>query len=395
MRKIILTISLFIISISTSNAQKSYFKTGHPTPKKFYTEINYKDVNGKIIIPVTIEGKTYSFLFDTGAPNLISKALWNKIDSKSAKNISVSDANQKKQQMEIANIPNLTIGNVTFKNSTALVFESENNLVFDCFHIDGIIGSNLLRKSIIQIQSKKKLLVLTNDSKKLQLDKKHASKLTLVGNQSSPYIGIKLKGEHSGTESLLFDTGASGFYDVCSKNYKILSQKDIFKEISKSVGASGVGMFGIANESEQYRLKVPELIINGQVFKNIITITGDDNNSRIGSDILNYGIVTLNFMKKLFYFEAFEAINNLDEKLFGFTPTIKNNKLVVGFVWDDLLKDKIQFGDEIIKVNSINIQNINICDFINKKSVFKENNILEVVIKNQHGETNKLVIKKQ
>jgi hypothetical protein len=267
--------------------------------------------------------------------------------------------------------------------------------VFDCFDVDGIIGSNLLRKSIVQIHSKNKRLILTNDSKKLNLNEENASKLMLIGNQSSPYISIKLIGEETGGENLLFDTGASGFYDLCKKNYNILSEKKIAEIISKSDGSSSVGMFGIADKSEQFLLKIPELKVNNQVFKNVVTITGNDDNSRIGSDILKYGIVTLDFAKKIFYFEAFEPINDLDEKLLGFTPTIQNNKLVVGFIWDDLLGEKIEFGDEIIEVNGIHVQSQNICNFINKQSIFKNSDTLNIVFKNKKGETNKIELIKK
>jgi uncharacterized pyridoxamine 5'-phosphate oxidase family protein len=395
MHKIIISFCLILAFTTNVNAQKAVFKTGSPSPRNYYTEINYEDVNGKIIIPVRIAGETYRFLFDTGAPNLISKALWEKLGTKSKKSISVSDANQKRQSMEVSNIPILTIGNVSFKNSSALIFESDNNLVFDCFNIDGIIGSNLLRKSIVQIQSKNKLLILTNDSKKLQVHKKYESKLTLVGNQSSPYVTIKLKGEHTGSETLLFDTGASGFYDLCKKHYTVFEQKNIFTVISKGTGSSSVGMYGVAEASEQYQLKTPELIINNVVFKNVITTTGDDDNSRIGSDLLNYGTVTLNFIKKGFYFEAYTADNDLNEKLLGFSPTIEKNKLVVGFVWDDLLKDKIQFGDEIIQVNNVEVQARNICYFINKESIFKERDTLNIVFKNSKGVTSKINLEKK
>jgi hypothetical protein len=76
MHKIIISFYFILFFTITVNAQKYSFKTGSPSPRNYYTEINYEDVNGKIIIPVCIEGETYRFLFDTGAPNLISKALW-------------------------------------------------------------------------------------------------------------------------------------------------------------------------------------------------------------------------------------------------------------------------------------------------------------------------------
>lgn len=399
MYKVILHICFFICLSNFINAQNSNFKTGVPTSKNYYTEIKYEDIQGKLIIPITIGNEKYKFLFDTGAPNLISKNVWDKIESKSIKKLSVSDANQKKQPMVLGSIPVLTIGNVTFKNTSTLVYMDEDNLVFDCFKVDGIIGSNLLRKSIVQIKSKDELIILTNNKKNIQLKDSEKSKLTLVGNQSSPYIDIKLKsGEKLANETLLFDTGASGFYDLNKKHFEVFSKNKITKTLSKSNGSSSVGLFGTANKSEQYRVMVPELNINNQVFKNVISITGDDNNSRIGSEVLKYGIVTLDFKKKLFYFEGYEQdldIQDIDlnEKLLGFSATIENNKLVVGFVWDDLLKNKIKFGDKIIEVNGINIHEMNICDFITKKSVFKSDNLTIVFINDSGQRTNLKLIK--
>jgi predicted aspartyl protease len=395
MNKVILNICLFFIITNISIAQKVNFKTGTPNVKNYFTEIRYKNLKGKIIIPVIINNETYNFLFDTGAPNLISKNIWEKINSKSIKSISISDANQKKEDMVLATIPSLTIGNVTFKNTSTLVFTGENNLLFNCFKIDGIIGSNLLRKSIVQIKPKEELIILTNSSKKLQLEAADKSKLTLVGNQSSPYITIHLKGENSGTEILLFDTGASGFYDLNKRHFEIFDKKNITQTLAKSNGSSSVGLFGVANKSEQYRIRVSELKINNWIFNNVISVTGDDNNSRIGSDILDYGIVTLDFKEKLFYFEGYESKVDLNEKLLGFSPTIENNKLIVGFVWDDSLKDKIQFGDEIIEINEINIQDKDICNLITEKSVFEDFDVLNITFRNAKGEKTELTLKRE
>ncbi|TXG39433.1 retropepsin-like aspartic protease [Seonamhaeicola maritimus] len=395
MYRILLSICFYLSLTTLIYAQKSYFKTGKTTSKNYYTEIEYENVRDKIIIPVSINGKSYRFLFDTGAPNLVSKEILSSINFKKSRSLSVTDANQKKQRMDLVSLPNLTIGNVTFKNTSALVFNGKDNLVFDCFEVDGIIGSNLLRKSIVKINSKKQIIILTNDVKKLTLKKEHASKLTLVGNQSSPYIYIKLKGEHSGNENLLLDTGASGFYDLSKNNYKVLQEKKIVEVISKANGSSSVGMFGVAEKSEQYRLKIPELIINNQVFQNVITTTGDDNNSRIGSDILKYGNITLDFVNKLFYLDVFETENDLNEKLYGFSPTIVNNKLTVGFVWEDTLKDQIEFGDEIIEIDGVNFQNKEVCDFLVKPSVFGQKERLNVKIKNKTGEIVNIILKKE
>lgn len=395
MHKTIYKILVFVLVVTFSHAQNTSLNKGRITSKNYYSEIPYENVNGKLIIPVTIKNKTYRFLFDTGAPNLISTQLKDQLGLKSGNYISVSDANNASEKMELITIPFFSLGNLTFKNTASLVYNSANNIVFDCFKIDGIIGSNIFKKSIVQILSKKQLIIITDDPKKLNLSNQKASKLKLLGSQSSPYFSIGLIGKKRATEDVLFDTGASGFYDLCLKHYKTFKPHNVISTLSNGKGSNSIGLFGIAETQSQYRVRIPELTINETAFNNVITITESDNNSRVGSKLLNYGDVTIDFKNKKFYFSPFETEINLEEKQLGFTPTLNNKKLVVGIVWDESLKDKIKFGDEILEVNGVNFNNVNECDFITKESIFKENDTLDILFKNKKGETIKILLKKQ
>ncbi|WP_223550258.1 aspartyl protease family protein [Aestuariivivens sp. NBU2969] len=394
MTKYFLNIIFCLAFINPSYAQKITFKTGKPTSKTYYTEIPYKNIKGKLIIPVTINNTNYNFLFDTGAPNLISSALMKEIKSNNSKSISVSDANQNKQRMELISIPLLTLGNVSFKNTSALVFNGTDNLVFDCYDIDGIIGSNILRKSIVQIQSEKNLIILTNDLNKVRLEKQTGMDLVLRSNQSSPYITIKIKDKKNAKENVLIDTGASGFYDMCKSNYKALEEYNILSNSTRGEGTSSIGLFGASEAETQYLVKIPEIEIDGHTFTNISTITTSDDNSRIGADILEHGIMTLDFKHKRFHFDAYKAKSDLTEKNFGFTPTIQDNNLIVGIVWNENLKDKIHVGDKILKINDMDLLSMDICDLLTEDSPFKSSNIIHITIKNKSGETSSFILEK-
>jgi predicted aspartyl protease len=188
---------LLLIGFSSfSFAQNLDLNKGKTQEQNYYSEIKFEYINGKIIIPILINDKTYRFLLDTGAPNLITKKLVDILKLKSLQEIKVSDANDNKSLMNLVELPNLTIGNVVFENSVALSSNDENNLVFDCFNLDGFIGSNIFRNSILQIDTRNKTLIITNDEKKLKLNKKNSIELSLIGNQNSPYIWIKLKGKN-------------------------------------------------------------------------------------------------------------------------------------------------------------------------------------------------------
>ena len=140
----LLFICLLLSSI-VAQAQKVKFNKGRSVEKNYYTEVTYEELKGKLIIPVQIEGDTFQFLFDTGAPNLISHTLNDIITTNELNSIQVKDANDSKRPLEVVEIPMLQIAGVSFKNSPAIVSDQSSNFLFDCFKIDGIIGSNLVR----------------------------------------------------------------------------------------------------------------------------------------------------------------------------------------------------------------------------------------------------------
>lgn len=363
----------FIILCFVSNiilAQSKSFKEGRVTPKNYNEEIPFEFIRNKIILPVEIEGKTYRFLLDTGAPNMVSRELVEAHMPEALKDIQITDANQKKQKLDLVSLKVLKIGTVTFNDFSALVFDFKKSKIFNCMNIDGFIGSNLFRKSIIQIDAQKKVLRFTNKIKNLDVDKSNALKMKLVNNQSSPYVWVKLEGEQSGKEQLLIDTGMTNLYDLSSNHYNIFKKKSIFKEIGESEGASSIGLFGESKPTKQVRLYLQKMQLGDFEMNNIITHTGKDNNSRIGAEILNYGVMTIDFKSKRFYFKGENDIIDVSELEDGFTKTLKGENIVVGYVWDTNLKSKLTYGDQIIKVNDKDVAE-NFCDFVVKSSKLK------------------------
>lgn len=377
---------LLIVFSNFCFAQNISVNKGNTQEQNYYSEIQFEYVNGKIIIPVIINEIKYRFLLDTGASNLITKKLASILNPKSLQEIKVEDANDNKSSMNVVELPNLTIGNIVFENSVALSSNDEKNLFFDCFNLDGFIGSNLLRNSIIQIDIKNKNLIITNDATKLKLNKKKSLTLSLIGIQSSPYIWIKLKGEKSGKEQVLLDTGMKGFYGVSSRNYSLFKDEKIFKLLAYGTGTESIGIFGNSKNTTQKSLILPKMEITNSNFLNISTITTNDDNSKIGIELFENGTATIDFLNKKFYYDQFENNIDLTEKFSKFSATILNNKFSIGIVWDEKLKDIIYTGDEIIEINDKNYENYLLCDLINKKSIFEDIEIIKLKIKNKNGE---------
>jgi hypothetical protein len=139
-----------------------------------------------------------------------------------------------------------------------------------------------------------------------------------------------------------------------------------------------------------------ELVINQSVFTNITYNTSNNNNSALGIKLIEYGIVTLDYINKKFYFEPFfKEEKNLKENLFGITPIVRDDKYVVGIVWDSELEDRINVGDQIIAIDQMFYEDWAICEILKQRSPFQTRDTLTITLKNQEGSINKAIIERK
>jgi hypothetical protein len=368
------------------------FNQGSINLKEYYEVIPYQTEIGKIILPVTINDKTYRFLLDTGAPNLFSSELLKELNITEGDSINVNDANNQDQKMKFAIVPQVKIGNLIFENQAGLIYNFEEHNFLSCYKIDGFIGSNLLRNSIIKINGANKTIIITNKIKSLNIDKKPI-KMKLVGNQKSPYVELNFigKNKEKASDMVLMDTGMDGLYDMSKRAYTIFEKGKIFEALFTATGIGDSGLFGVGNSNEQKLLEIENANLNQQIINNIMVSTTSDDNSRIGLEILKYGNVTLDFLNKKFYFESPKTID-VKEKVPKFYTSVQNDNIVIGIVWDEKLKTLMNTGDEVISVDQIDIANISLCEFLRLKKEWKKKDSYILKIKNKEGQINEINI---
>ncbi len=398
MKKIIYLLLMITIPVFGQDELLNFKGTN---AKNYYEEVTFEYIGDKIIVPVEIEGKTYRFLFDTGAPCMISKEIYELIQSKILKQTEIEDTNQINKNINFTSLKKLKFGSVVFENLPVIIYDFNSVLALKCFNLDGVIGGNLFANSIFQIDLSQKKIRFTDNIEKLHLNQKKSSDIKLKEPQKSPYINIGLAGRKKDeegnimgiTEDVLLDTGANGFYSLSKRIYNLFHKNhDICNIIAESTGASSVGMNGIPSRKKHLKTHINAIKINDLIVENVITKTDNDEYSKIGTDILKYGIVTLDYKNKKFYFNPISEIVNRMESDFGLTPINEGNKLIVNFVWDDELKKKISYGDEIIEINGAKAPTI--CDLI-LNSPFKNQNKMKLKIKTKKGEIVDLNLEKK
>ena len=374
------TLIIIFFFASSILAQSITPNEGSIKQKRYLEKIPYQNKDGKLIVSVTINGKAYNFLFDTGATLSISDKLFKELNLDIITQKGVVDASGKREEMRVVLLPELHLQRITFINTQGIVnHEVSTDFVnlLDCFEIDGTIGSNMLRNSAVQIDEQSKQIIITNNVKKLSIKRTYYQNIEL-DNQSSPYIGIVLqKGEQKVFDRVLFDTGdAGGLYTMWAGFYNWLDSLGNFaNKIAESEGSFKWSAHGIDERQKYLLLNISELNLNNTIFNDVV-VTTTNGRSRVGSKLLQYGKVTLDYKNKRFYFKPFENINTneLSESPWAILPTWQNGKLVVGLIWDKALEHQINLGDEILSVNGIDVRLMDICEYFNSSANSFSNN---------------------
>jgi hypothetical protein len=289
--------------------------------------------------------------------------------------------------MEMVPLPEMRLGSLQFENGVAIVVDLDNHPVLKCYRLHGFVGSNFFKNAVLHVDYAAKKIKISHTIKSFSPQTK-GFPMQLVGQQLAPYVALEHQSEgcNEGSEFALLDTGMDGFYDLSNRVYADFKKGEVVKTLSESKGVVSLGLFEKLEPSPHRLVQIQKMKINGITFANIITETTDDDNSRIGLDAFKLGKVTLDFHKKKWYYEA-PTQNDLSQKNPQFTPTLIDQRLVVGIVWDETLKSKIQFGNPIVRIDQHSLEKLSVCDIVGLKERIASQSALEIEIINNTGET--------
>ncbi|GAA3992711.1 retropepsin-like aspartic protease [Mucilaginibacter dorajii] len=388
--KIITCCLISLLTASVCFAQNFSFNQGGVKNAGYYEEIPFENVNGRIFVYPQLAGRKYKFILDTGSPTNISKALATQLGlSVISKNVA-RDSNGNKDSLIAVNLKEIKLGNLTFNDVPAGTLESQ---LYKCWEIDGVIGSNMLRNSIVQIASDKRLLIITDQPDKLKLDPKHSVPLKASAGQSDPVITVKLNNKVN--LYLEFDSGDNAFLRMTEDIMNQLTKYNAYEVLSKGYGANQFGVMGLQQNAEKYLIKIPSLKIGLARFDNTITSTNKVSNPAIGSKLFDYGTVTLDFMHGRFYFDATNEVNDLNAKQWPFEPAIIGDKLVVGVVFEKAMT-LVKPEQQIIAIDDKDFSTVDFCYMLNNgRYILGAKESATFTIKDAQGNVKKIEVKKE
>src|SRR5690606_5124436 len=188
--KIILLLCLF--TLSTVAAAQDRFRINNDQGKFI---LPFDLVNNLVIVPLEINGLELSFLVDTGVDATILFSLGNQdtLDLKNTESILLKGLGEGEPIRALKSSGNeVRLGEAVNKNlSLYLVFDYPLDLSNRMgVPIHGIIGNNLFRDFVIEVDYIRKRLVVYDPESYFPRKCKNCDELDLVFHKNKPYINI-------------------------------------------------------------------------------------------------------------------------------------------------------------------------------------------------------------
>ncbi|MGD1847929.1 MAG: aspartyl protease family protein [Salibacteraceae bacterium] len=341
-------------SCSTYRTVK-YMESGSVSPEAFVVKIPFEYRLGLVILKVTLQGKEYDFLLDSGAPNSISKALADKLGFTKDFDRKVGDSQGSSGQLGFTMIDKMSLGGVEFSDQGAVIIDMKSQELLSCLHVDGLVGANLMRTVVWKIDYQHQEITLSNSLAALKLPPP-AHKIPFTTSVTgSPYVQLDLNGVT--VDRVLLDLGSSSGFKL---SYDVLDnlEKDDPK-IAKTYGygSQSFGLYGLGKKDTTFFIKAADCKIGEQpIAENIIRFPSATKRS-IGTQFFKqYDLVFDWFKKEVMFFSR-----NLEKATlsnFGFYCLKQDNRLVVSFVYENA--NQVKIGDVILRIGTENLENFTV-----------------------------------
>ena len=306
---------------------------------------------GQVLLPVEIGGKTYRFLFDTGAAQAVVYADSPVEGCRPAGLIRSQDATGAIDTVQLVTLPPVSLGHLTLTGCQATILRRP----VAGRNIDGIIGFDLINRGLsVKIDVNHRLLILTDCKDFFRNEQTFSTRYKL--KYHVPYIKVCPAGRFK--EFTLFDTGSRSLYGISRQSFdacraKIGAEADSLIE-GRSQGRHAIGHFGSERLNEVLFLHLQRLSAFDHAFCDVHTLT-TQGESHLGAGLLNYGAVIFLPHKKRICFQPYNQqvktiVSNRQQDI-AFVP--EGAMPSVGLIWEQGEPYRLGFrqGDIITKID--------------------------------------------
>jgi hypothetical protein len=341
------------------------------------------------LIAVEIEGETYNFLLDTGAPSVIPPELFEKLQLKGKSSTKISDSNNTSNTEILTQVPKMKIGNLTYENIGVFVIDLKQSYALKCFKLDGIIGANQMAKSYWRLDYENKLCIISSEFQQSTVQDFEIVNFIPKRGQLTPLVNLEI--ESIMFNQVTFDTGYNGAISLPYEK----KLDSIFQRKVVNYGSESAGVYGLGTTKDIYETEVSMTKMDALELQNQMVSFSEDPSMTIGNEVFKYYTIVFDWQTRKMFFKR----NNLEQKSnellsFGFSfMKIQNTIQIVRLIKNsEAEKLGMKIGDELISINETKMHDLTdekLCDYLFfgfKK--FKLGETINVKIKRNNEELN-------
>ena len=345
--------------------------------------------NGRILLPVEVDGREHRFVFDTGCSCgllFTDKA----VSLKKGGLFSfafVSDAAGHVKLTRKKRLPNLRIGTLRVKRYPVII-SPPNSMMrqeYDCQNIVGCIGGDLFdKKRMVKIDVRRGEMVVSDDPTLFAGES--GFRIPFETEMHVPYVMVKTRADKE--RRYMFDTGFPGIITVRAKDLLSIDTLDT------ALGATNAGIYGQTHSQSIAKIHLDSISIGGCVFRDITTNVQSSNSSSSGSLVLKYGTMVIDYIHHEIIYQPYEYDRGITigNQYHNVVLMFDGSHYKVTLVWEDTdsWRRGIRVGDRLTHIDGINIED-NPCAYMNLD--MSQEHTLTLV--SESGEEKELYIKKR
>ncbi|MFR5660079.1 MAG: thioredoxin, partial [Butyricimonas faecihominis] len=287
--------------------------------KNTATEVkDYREVDGKIILDLVVNGEQAGFVLDLAGhtailPEYVEKF---KINSNTPGNFGYEGFLYKKVPVsKSVLISTISFGNNVFGNGvSAFVLEDEPYL--HELGVAGVIGGSLFRNVVLTIDRKRKKITTSMPYRPSYMKLDHRADMQIIPG-SGIVCSIALDGK---TYSLLFDTWNNGMISMTAKDFAGLAgdnggEATIMNGYKEGEKTSETKTIGTCN------------FVKDQLGSVVVAENKNLPRSVLGTGVLEKGIISIDYQKQKIYFQPFDLVEIKDDVVGNIASKVEPGKL--------------------------------------------------------------------
>jgi hypothetical protein len=371
-----------VFLIAACRSSKRLFNKGQlSSTEVFDVNLPFERDGNLLILNLEIEGESFRFLFDTGAPMVVDKSLRQKFAMQKLSRKKVGDSQGGSQHLDYVLMPTFGLGPLSATGIVAIEADLKSTPGIYCLNIDGIIGANFMRLGFWEINLPDSLVRFTNDFSRIVIDSNASVVPFKIQTSGTPIVSATIN--DTLIPYITFDTGSNGILGLPSKRVNVLFKDSLSVQ---SIGYHSAGLFGSKLDTT-YSRPVSFALGKDTLAALAIDLEDPGSMSLLGMRYLKNYRVVLNWENQKIYLHRKETSQAISQKRFGLSPFLKDSTMIIGVVAPALLTlqkaNKIGLGDTILQINKLDVSYATRDIYCQVSSNLSANDTLTISIKNK------------